>query len=99
MRTNLRRHVAVVAALTCLPVLGSAAHSGAAVTIGQLPDSAPSSPMCPVSSTDYLQPSVTAGNLYVAKEAGTITSWSTRSFAAGATEVFKIFRRTADPDV
>jgi hypothetical protein len=48
---------------------------------------------------DYLEPSVTSGNLYVAKEAGTITSWSTLAGAPGADYVLKIFRRTSDPDV
>src|SRR5262249_11164688 len=42
--------------------------------------------------------SVTGGNLYSARAAGTITSWSTNSSGAGATYVFKIFRRTSDPD-
>jgi len=97
-RTDRRRRVALVAALTWLLALGATARAGASVTIGQLPTSAPS-PTCSVASTDYLQPSVTSGNLYVAKEAGTITSWSTRSFGAGATYGFKIFRRTSDPDV
>jgi hypothetical protein len=48
---------------------------------------------------DYLQPSITGGNLYIARQAGTITSWSTNSSGEGATYVFKIFRRTSDPDV
>jgi len=47
---------------------------------------------------DYLEPSVTSGNLYVAKEAGTITSWSTMADGPGADYVLKIFRRTPDPD-
>jgi hypothetical protein len=67
------------------------------VTIGQLPTAAPS-PRCTVEA-DYLQPSVTGGNLYIARQAGTITSWSTNSFNSGATYVFKVFRRTSDPDV
>ncbi len=74
-----------------------AAPAGAAVTLGQL---APSTPSADCSGTaDYLQPSVTGGNLYIARQAGTITSWSTRSANAGATYVFKVFRRTSDPDV
>src|SRR5204863_8537279 len=48
--------------------------------------------------SDYLQTSVTGGNLYSARAAGTITSWSTSSSGAGATYVFKVFRRTSDPD-
>jgi hypothetical protein len=67
------------------------------VTLGQL---APDTPSAECSSTaDYLQPSITGGNLYIARQAGTITSWSTRSAGAGATYVFKVFRRTSDPDV
>jgi hypothetical protein len=67
------------------------------VTLGQL---APATPSADCSSTaDFLEPSVTGGNLYIARQAGTITSWSTRSSGAGATYVFKVFRRTSDPDV
>jgi hypothetical protein len=68
------------------------------VTIGQLPADAPS-PGCVTPNVDYLQTSVTGGNLYIAREAGTITSWSTISSGGGAAYVFKIFRRTTDPDV
>ena len=67
------------------------------MTIGQLAPGVPAA-NCTTSGLDYLQPSVTGGNLYVAKEAGTITSWSTNSSGAGATYVLKIFRRTTDPD-
>ena len=69
----------------------------ASVTLGQLPANAPA-PECS-STADFLQPSITSGNLYIARQAGTITSWSTRSSAADATYIFKIFRRTTDPDV
>ena len=41
---------------------------------------------------------MTGGNLYIARQAGKIVSWSTNSAAAGATYVLKIFRRTTDPD-
>jgi hypothetical protein len=75
----------------------AAAPSHAAVTLGQLAPFPPSPDCTP--TRDYLQPSITGGNLYVARQAGTITSWSTRSSGAGATYVFKIFRRTTDPDV
>jgi hypothetical protein len=74
------------------------APAGAAVTLGQLPATAPSSPGCSATA-DYLQPSITSGNLYIARQAGTITSWSTRSAGGGATYTFKVFRRTSDPDV
>lgn len=73
----------------------------AAVTLGQLAP-APAFPDCPATDppgADYLQPSITGGNLYIARQAGTITSWSTRSSGGGATYVFKVFRRTSDPDV
>jgi hypothetical protein len=80
--------------------LAAAGQARAAVTIGQLPPTAPPpSSNCASSSSDYLEPSVTSGNLYVAKEAGTITSWSTMATGPGADYVLKIFRRTSDPDV
>jgi hypothetical protein len=47
---------------------------------------------------DYLQPSVTGGNLYIARQAGTVTSWTTNSAGADAVYVLKVFRRTTDPD-
>ena len=96
-RTRRRGRAWFCALALCLGTLASAPAADAAVTIGQLPPGAPS-PVCPVSGLDYLQPSVTGGNLYVAKEAGTITSWTTNASGAGATYVFKIFRRTTDPD-
>jgi hypothetical protein len=71
--------------------------AGAAVTIGQLSPNPPTDG-CTVPGLDYLQPSVTGGNLYVARAAGTITSWTTNSSGAGATYVVKVFRRTTDPD-
>ncbi|MDX6590034.1 MAG: hypothetical protein QOI84_1308 [Solirubrobacterales bacterium] len=83
-------------AVASLVFLIAAAPAPASVTIGQLP-SAPPSPTC-TTNFDYLQPSVTAGNLYNAREAGTITSWSTYSSGPGATYVLKLFRRTTDPD-
>jgi hypothetical protein len=75
----------------------SASSAAAAVTIGQLPPAAPTA-NCTTPGMDYLQPSVTSGNLYVAKEAGTITSWTTNSSGPGATYVLKVFRRTTDPE-
>jgi hypothetical protein len=95
-RSHLRRRVGPAAALACLGGLAAASPAAASVTIGQLPASPPA-PTC-ASNADYLQPSVTGGNLYVAREAGTITSWSTRSLSSGGTYVLKIFRRTTDPD-
>jgi hypothetical protein len=74
-----------------------AAPATAAVTLGQLPATPPTAEC--MTTADFLQPSITGGNLYIARQAGTITSWSTRSSGAGATYVFKIFRRTSDPDV
>lgn len=79
----------------------TAVPARAAVTLGQLAP-APAFPDCPATDppgADYLQPSITGGNLYIARQAGTITSWSTRSSGGGATYVFKVFRRTSDPDV
>ena len=85
------------AAAVGLAYLACAQPADASVTIGQLSSGVPAA-NCTTSGLDYLQPSVTGGNLYVAKEAGTITSWSTNSSGAGATYVVKIFRRTTDPD-
>jgi hypothetical protein len=97
-RFRARWRVAAALALALASLTLSAATAGAAVTLGQLaPDSPTAS--CPASATDYLQPSITGGNLYIARQAGTITSWSTRSAGAGASYVFKVFRRTSDPDV
>jgi hypothetical protein len=85
------------AAVVLASVMATAAPAAAAVTLGQL---APTmeAPACD-STADYLQPSITGGNLYIARQAGTITSWSTNSSGGDATYVFKIFRRTSDPDV
>jgi hypothetical protein len=97
-RANQTRAWWVTAAVAVLALgVAAAAPAHASVTIGQLPTAAPS-PRCTVDA-DYLQPSVTGGNLYIARQAGTITSWSTNSFNSGATYVFKVFRRTSDPDV
>ena len=86
-----------MAAMLCLSALAGAPAAGAAVTIGQLPPGPPS-PDCTTSNLDYLQPSVTGGPLYVARQAGTITSWTTNSSGPGATYVLKVFRRTTDPE-
>jgi hypothetical protein len=95
-RRNLRLRSAVSALAFC-GALAAAQPAAAAVSIGQLsPD--PPAANCTTPGLDYLQPSVTGGNLYVAKEAGTITTWTTNASGAGATYVLKIFRRTTDPD-
>jgi hypothetical protein len=96
-RSHARWLTAAAVALASFAAMVAAASAGAAVTLGQLPAAAPS-PQCS-STADYLQPSITGGNLYIARQAGTITSWSTRSSGGGAAYVFKIFRRTSDPDV
>jgi hypothetical protein len=92
-------------AIATVAVVWTAAFAAAvpaegAQTIGQVAP-VPQSPSasCP-SNHDYLQPSVTGGPLYVARQAGTITSWSTNvSVAETQTYTLKIFRRTGDPDV
>jgi hypothetical protein len=92
-----RSHAWRCAAALCLSALAFAPSAGASVTIGQVPFGTPAA-NCTTSGLDYLQPSVTSGNLYVAKAAGTITSWTTNSSGAGATYVLKVFRRTSDPE-
>jgi hypothetical protein len=86
--------VALAVVVSALP----AAPAGAAVTLGQLAPTSSEPANC-TTTADFLQPSITGGNLYIARQAGTITSWSTRSSGADATYIFKIFRRTTDPDV
>jgi hypothetical protein len=94
--TQLRRMLAP--AVVCALALAGAPPAGAAVTIGQLPPTTPSTLNC-TTGFDYLQPSVTGGELYTAREAGTITTWSTNAAPpAGATYTFKVFRRTSDPE-
>ena len=92
---NRSRALLRVAALcvSCVLAWPRPSAGGASVTIGQLAPGRPR-PNCTTSGLDYLEPSVTGGNLYVAKEAGTITSWidelvrrggdlrASRSFAA-----------------
>jgi len=98
-RRQARWLTAAAVALAALAGLVAAAPAGGAVTLGQLPAAAPAA-SSDCSSADFLQPSITGGNLYIARQAGTITSWSTRASgtSAGATYVFKVFRRTTDPD-
>ncbi len=83
--------------ISCGCALAVASPAAASVTIGQLASGTPTA-NCTISGLDYLQPSVTGGTLYVARQAGTITSWSTNSSGAGATYVLKVFRRTTDPE-
>ena len=96
-RSHARGRFAVLLALACLTA-AAPARAAASVTIGQLTPFPPSV-ACSTSNVDFLEPSVTGGNLYVARQAGTITSWTTNSSGAGAHHVIKIFRRTPDPDV
>jgi hypothetical protein len=98
-RSHVRWPRAAALAIVLIAALSAAAPAHAAVTLGQIASTPPSPDCSP--TRDYLQPSITGGNLYIARQAGTITSWSTRSSAssAGATYVFKVFRRTTDPDI
>jgi hypothetical protein len=86
--------------LACAAVLNAGAPASAEVTIGQVAPSGGALLACDTAATDLLQPSVTAGgNLYSARAAGTITSWSIRTASAGDNYTLKIFRRTTDPDI
>jgi hypothetical protein len=92
-----RAGTAVIVA--CAAVLTAGAPASAEVTIGQVAPSSGALETCPGGATDLVQPSVTAGgNLYSARAAGTITSWSTRS-GGSSSYTLKVFRRTTDPDV
>jgi hypothetical protein len=92
-----RWRTAAAIVLASVVAIAGTTPADAAVTVGQLP-ATPPPPECS-STADFLQPSITGGNLYIARQAGTITSWSTNSSGGDATYVFKIFRRTSDPDV
>jgi hypothetical protein len=92
-----RWRTAAAIVIASVVAIAGATRANAAVTLGQLP-ATPPPPECS-STADFLQPSITGGNLYIARQAGTITSWSTNSSGGEATYVFKIFRRTSDPDV
>lgn len=98
---GLTKRAGTAVILASAVVLTAGAPAPAAVTIGQVAPPEGVATNCPGSATDVLQPSVTAGaNLYVAKQAGTITSWSTRAAVGpGQTYTLKVFRRTTDPDV
>jgi hypothetical protein len=85
--------------VACAAVLATGAPASAVVTIGQVAPGSGALVSCPTGPTDLVQPSVTAGgNLYSARAAGRITSWSTRSGGSGS-YTLKVFRRTTDPDV
>src|SRR5919106_1890085 len=93
-----RAGTAVIVA--CAAVLTAGAPASAEVTIGQVAPSSGALETCPGGATDLLQPSVTAGgNLYSARAAGTISSWSIRTAGPGDNYTLKVFRRTTDPDV
>jgi hypothetical protein len=96
---DLIKGVGATVILACAAVLTADAPASAELTIGQVAPSAGLLQTCPMEATDLVQPSVTAGgNLYSARAAGTITSWSTRSGGPGS-YTLKVFRRTTDPDV
>jgi hypothetical protein len=98
---GLTKRAGTAVILASAAVLTAGAPAPAAVTIGQVAPPEGVATNCPGIATDVLQPSVTAGaDLYVAKQAGTITSWSTRAAVGpGQSYTLKIFRRTTDPDV
>jgi hypothetical protein len=96
-RSHARWLLAATLAVALVSATAPARPAAAAVTLGQLAPPGTETPCAP--TADYLQPSITGGNLYIARQAGTITSWSTESSGAGATYAFKVFRRTSDPDV
>jgi hypothetical protein len=95
------RRCATAAILACAAVLTAGGPAPAAVTIGQVaPGSVSTTCTGPGLDADYLQPSVTSGDLYIAREAGRIVSWSTRAVGgSGQRYTLKVFRRTTDPDI
>jgi hypothetical protein len=97
---GLIKRAAAFAILGCAPILTAGAPASAEMTIGQVAPSGGVLETCATGATDLVQPSVTVGgNLYNARAAGTITSWSTRAATGGDSYTLKVFRRTTDPDV
>jgi hypothetical protein len=95
------RRYATAAILAWGVLLSAGVSAPAAVTIGQVaPGGVSTTCTGPDLNADYLQPSVTSGDLYIAREAGRIVSWSTRAAAgSGQRYTLKVFRRTTDPDI
>jgi hypothetical protein len=85
---------ALIAGVIALSVLAGAPAAGASVTLGQVPSGTTlgcngNEP----DGVDWVQPSVTSGNSYVAPVAGTITSWD--SDAGFGTIGMKMFRHVS----
>src|SRR5262249_26941446 len=90
--------MSAVACLTVASVAATASPAAATMTIGQVAPGSPPTASCSAASMDQLQPTsvTTAGCL--AREAGTITAWSTNaSLGLGQTWVMKVFRKVGDP--
>jgi hypothetical protein len=91
---KLRVGIAGAAAIGVLAAFGGSA--AAAVTIGQVGDSFPSTCASPF---DWIQPTVTSGSSYVVPGTGTITSWTTFGGDSNHQLTMKIFRKIGEPDV
>jgi hypothetical protein len=96
-----RRRVLRSGALASLLVVllaATADSAGATMTIGQTAPGNQPGATCSAASADQLQPTSVSTAGYFAKEAGTITTWSTNAaIGAGQLWTMKVFRRTS-PD-
>jgi hypothetical protein len=81
--------------LLTLALLGGASPASGSITLGQLAPGTSPPTTCPSPlAVDILQPTVTGGNPYYAKEAGTITSWSHNASAdLGQSLYLKVYRQ------
>jgi hypothetical protein len=87
----MRRFSLVSVVAVALSLSAAVSPASASVTIGQI--ATPDGFCNPVPASDYAQPSVTSGNSYVVKGAGTITSWSHIAAAGmGQQMKMKVFR-------
>jgi hypothetical protein len=86
--------LALTASVTVFVLALGVRHASSSVTIGQL-----GTPFQDYTADfDWIQPTVTSGNSYVAPATGTITSWS-HNAAPGPNQTLtmKLFRKVADP--
>jgi hypothetical protein len=92
------RRLSAIACLTAASIAATASPAGATMLIGQTAPGSQPGLTCSAASADQLQPTSVTTAAYFAKEAGTITAWSTNAaLGPGQTWVVKVFRRVSDP--